>query len=133
MTLVDFRNEPFTNFADSANKEAMQVALAKVKSELDKEYPLVIGGEKIFTEKKIKSINPGNVEQVVGLQSSATRDLAEQAIQKAAETFKTWQFVDPAVRAGYLFKAAAVMRRRKFEFAAWMVYEVGKNLSLIHI
>lgn len=127
MTLVEFRNEPFTNFADPANKEAMQAAIAKVKSELGKEYPLVIGGEKIFTDKKIKSINPGNVDQIVGLQSSASRDLAEQAIQTAAETFKKWQFVDPAERAGYLFKAAAVMRRRKFEFAAWMIYEEGKN------
>ncbi|MCU6340088.1 aldehyde dehydrogenase family protein, partial [Enterobacter quasiroggenkampii] len=25
------------------------------------------------------------------------------------------------------FKAAAVMRRRKFDYAAWLVYEVGKN------
>ncbi|WP_018131576.1 L-glutamate gamma-semialdehyde dehydrogenase [Effusibacillus pohliae] len=125
--MIEFRNEPFTNFADPANKQAMQAALAKVKSELGKEYPLVIGGEKIFTEKKVKSINPGNLDEVVGIQSQADRNLAEKAIQVALETFKTWQYVDPETRAGYLFKAAAVMRRRKFEFAAWMVYEVGKN------
>lgn len=51
----------------------------------------------------------------------------EKAFAAANAAFATWQFVDPQVRAGYLFKAAAVMRRRKFEFAAWMVYESGKN------
>jgi 1-pyrroline-5-carboxylate dehydrogenase len=125
--MMEFRNEPFTNFNDPANKQAMQDALAKVKAELGKEYPLVIGGEKIFTEKKVKSINPGNIDEVVGIQSQADQELAEKAIQTALETFKTWQYTDPQARAGYLFKAAAEMRRRKFEFAAWMVYEVGKN------
>lgn len=125
--MIEFRNEPFTNFADPANKEAMLAALAKVKAELGKEYPLTIGGEKILTEKKVKSINPGNVDMVVGYQSQASRELAEKAIQTALETFKTWQFVDPQARAGYLFKAAAELRRRKFEFGAWMIYEAGKN------
>lgn len=125
--LIEFRNEPFTNFNDPANKEAMLAALAKVKSELGKDYPLVIGGEKVFTEKKVKSINPGKIDEVVGIQSQANQELAEKAIQTALETFKTWQYVDPQARAAYLFKAAAEMRRRKFEFAAWMVYEVGKN------
>lgn len=125
--MMEFRNEPFTNFNDPVNKQAMLDALAKVKAELGKEYPLVIGGEKIFTEKKVKSINPGNIDEVVGIQSQADQELAEKAIQIALETFKTWQYTDPQARAGYLFKAAAEMRRRKFEFAAWMIYEVGKN------
>jgi 1-pyrroline-5-carboxylate dehydrogenase len=127
--MIEFRNEPFTNFEDPANKQAMQAALAKVKSEFGQEYPLIIGGEKIFTERKEKSINPGNLDEIVGLQSQADKTLADQAIHVALETFKTWQYVDPQERAGYLFKAAAAMRRRKFEFAAWMVYEVGKNWS----
>lgn len=125
--VVEFKNEPFTNFNDETNKQAMLKALASVKEQLGKEYPLVIGGEKIVTDKKIKSINPGDLDQVVGYASSASRELAEQAMQVALETFETWKLVDPTVRAGYLFKAAAEMRRRKFEFEAWMVYEAGKN------
>ncbi|GIM44931.1 1-pyrroline-5-carboxylate dehydrogenase [Collibacillus ludicampi] len=125
--MIEFKNEPFTNFADPANRAAMEAALASVKEQLGKEYPLVIGGEKIFTEKKIKSINPGNVDQVVGLVSKADQKLAEKAMQVALETFETWKLVDPVTRAGYLFKAAAELRRRKFEFSAYLVYEVGKN------
>ncbi|WP_018131567.1 L-glutamate gamma-semialdehyde dehydrogenase [Effusibacillus pohliae] len=125
--MIEFRNEPFTDFADPANRQAMEAALAKVKAEFGKVYPLVIGREKMFTDKRDQSVNPGNLDEVVGIQSQADKKLVDQAIQVALETFKTWQHVDPHTRAGYLFKAAAVMRRRKFEFAAWIVYEAGKN------
>jgi 1-pyrroline-5-carboxylate dehydrogenase len=125
--MIAYKNEPFTNFLNPVNKEAMQAALAKVKSELGKEYPLVIGGEKISTEKKSQSINPGDVNQVVGVLSQASQELAEKAHLAAQEKFQTWKLVSPEARAAYLFKAAAAMRRRRLEFAAWMVYEVGKN------
>ncbi|WP_442604341.1 L-glutamate gamma-semialdehyde dehydrogenase [Paenibacillus sp. KN14-4R] len=105
----------------------MEVALRKVKGQLGQSYPLVIGGEKITTERLIKSINPGDTDQLVGTVSQADQALAEQAMTAATKTFETWRFVDAQARAGYLFKAAAVMRRRKFEFASWLVYEVGKN------
>jgi len=127
MGVYEFRNEAFLNFNDPANRESMTSALAKVKSELGREYPLVIGGEKIFTEKKSVSINPANVDEVVGTISQADKQLAETAMQAALVKFEEWKFVDPEIRADYLFKAAAEMRRRKFEFMAWMVYEVGKN------
>jgi 1-pyrroline-5-carboxylate dehydrogenase len=125
--MIVFKNETFTNFSEASNKEAMRLVLAKVKSELGKEYPLVINGEKIYTENKQKSINPGNVDQVVGVLSQANQELAEKAIQSASESFGTWRLTSPQTRAGYLFKAAAAMRRRRLEFAAWMVFEVGKN------
>lgn len=127
MGVYEFRNEAFLNFNDSKNREAITNALADVKSELGREYPLVIGGEKIFTEKKSVSINPANVDEVVGTISQADKDVAEMAMQTALAKFEEWKFVDPEIRADYLFKAAAEMRRRKFEFMSWMVYEVGKN------
>lgn len=125
--MLEFRNEALVNFQDPVNKEAMLAALAKVKGELGKDYPLVINGEKIFTEKKVESINPGNVDEVIGKMSQANREYAEKALVAAQEVFKTWQYVDPVERADYLFKAAAVLRRRKLEFSAWEVYEIGKN------
>ncbi|MFZ5627009.1 MAG: L-glutamate gamma-semialdehyde dehydrogenase [Bacillota bacterium] len=125
--LQEYRNEPFTDFSQPANREAMTRALALVESQLGQSYPLVIGKEKIMTEEKLVSINPGNKDQVVGYVAKANLELAEKAIKTAEETFSTWSQVDPAVRARYLFKAAAEMRRRKHEFSAWLVYEVGKN------
>ena len=42
---TEFRNEPFTDFSKEENAQAMRNALEKVKAELGREYPLVIGGE----------------------------------------------------------------------------------------
>jgi 1-pyrroline-5-carboxylate dehydrogenase len=47
--ITEFRNEPFTDFSVASNQEAMKHAIAKVKSQLGKTYPLVIGAEKIET------------------------------------------------------------------------------------
>jgi 1-pyrroline-5-carboxylate dehydrogenase len=122
-----FINEPFTNFALPENKLAMEAALKKVKAELGRDYPLSIGGEKIMTEDKIISINPGNVDEVIGRVSKASQELAEMAMQSALTTFEAWKRVPARERAEYLFKAAALMRERKHEFAALMVLEAGKN------
>jgi 1-pyrroline-5-carboxylate dehydrogenase len=53
--------------------------------------------------------------------------MASKAIEVAAETFLSWSRRDPHERAEYLFAAAEVIRRRRCEFSAWMVYEVGKS------
>lgn len=125
--LVDFRPEPFTDFKDEANKKAFEEALKKVESELGKEYPLIINGERITTDAKITSINPSKKDQVIGYASKANQELAEKAIQAAAAKFEEWKKVPAEHRARYLWKAAAIMRRRKHEFSAWLVHEAGKS------
>jgi 1-pyrroline-5-carboxylate dehydrogenase len=124
---IEFKNEPFTNFSLPENKKAFQDALAKVESELGREYDLIIGGERIKTEKKSRSINPSNKDQVIGIVSQADQALAEKAIQVAASTFESWKAVPAQARSRYLYKAAAIMRRRKHEFSAWLVKEAGKS------
>lgn len=124
---TEFRNEPFTDFSNEENAAAMSAAIGKVKSELGKEYPLVIGGERITTEKKLESINPANKTEVVGRFQKATAELANKAIETANETFKTWKNVPAKDRAEILFKVAAILRERKHEFSAWMIHEVSKS------
>ncbi|MBI3004659.1 MAG: L-glutamate gamma-semialdehyde dehydrogenase [Ignavibacteriales bacterium] len=122
-----FKNEPLTDFSKPANRKAMEVALAKVKSLFSKEYPIVIGGEEIRTADKLKSYNPSKPSEVVGTFQKADASLATKAVETAADAFQRWQHVDPKKRADYLFKAAKIMRKRKHEFSAVMVYEVGKT------
>ncbi|MFC4810315.1 L-glutamate gamma-semialdehyde dehydrogenase [Paenibacillus sp. GCM10023250] len=122
-----YANEPFTDFGKPENVEAMKEAIAKIKSDLGRNYPLNVGGQKIETEAKMTSINPGNVDEVIGYVSKADRDIAERAMQVALETFETWKKVLPRERAEYLFKAAQLMRERKHEFSALMLLESGKN------
>lgn len=124
---IPFVNEPFTPFAVQANQEAFEDALRQVEAELGQEYPIIIGGQKITSSRTLTSVNPAAKNQVVGTIHQADRELAEKAIQTAAETFQTWKHTEPNERARYLYKAGAIMRRRKHEFSAWMVYEAGKT------
>ena len=124
---TEFRNEPFTDFTNEANASAMRAALAKVKGELGREYPLVIGGERIKTDAKLESINPANRSEVVGRFQKATKELATRAVEAAYEAFKTWKQTTAEERADLLFRVAGILRERKHEFSAWMVYEVGKT------
>src|SRR5690242_6856826 len=124
---TDFRNEPFTDFTKEENAQAMRNALDKVGAELGREYPLVIGGERITTESKLESINPANRTQVVGRFNKATKELANRAVEAAAEAFKTWRNTRAEQRAELLFRVAEIMRERRHELSAWMIYEVAKT------
>src|SRR5260370_18320016 len=124
---TEFRNEPLTDFTREENAQAMRAALEKVKSELGHEYPLVIGGQRITDEHKLQSINPANRTQVVGEFQKANKELANRAVETAYETFQTWRRVPAEERAQLLFRVAGVMRARKHELSAWMVYEVAKT------
>jgi 1-pyrroline-5-carboxylate dehydrogenase len=123
----EFKNEPFTDFTDPANINAMEKALEKVRASLGREYPLIVGGDRITTDSKIKSIDPSDPDQIIGVVSKATREIAEKALQIGYETFESWRFTPAEERADYLFKAAKIVRERKFEFSAWMCYETGKS------
>src|SRR5438309_7830120 len=124
---TEFRNEPFTDFSKEENAQAMRAALERVKIELGREYPLVIGGERIETAAKLDSINPANRTQVVGRFHKATKELANKAVESAYDTFQTWRSVPADERAQLLFRVADLMRARKHEFSAWMIHEVAKT------
>ncbi len=125
--LSEFQVCELTDFSIPENKKAMEEAIKMVEKELGKEYPLIIGGEKIGTEEKFTSINPSKKDQVVGVFSKGTKELVDKAVKTADEAFESWKRVDPVTRARYLFDAASVLRRRRFEYAAWQVFETGKN------
>jgi 1-pyrroline-5-carboxylate dehydrogenase len=124
---TEFRNEPLTDFSKEENEQAMRAALDQVKRELGRDYPLVIGGERIKTGETLESINPANRTQVVGKFHKATKELANQAVETAHKTFQTWRNAPAEERAKLLFRVADLMRQRKHELSAWMVYEVAKT------
>lgn len=124
---AEFRNEPFTDFTKEENAQAMRAALEKVKGQLGREYPLVIGGERIATGSMLDSFNPANRTQLIGRFNKATKELAGQAVEKAAEAFHNWKHAPVADRTALLFRVAEILRERKHEFSAWMIYEVAKT------
>ena len=124
--LTAVRNEPFTDFSKEENRALYRAGLEKVRSRLGETYPLRIGGSPVLTDKRITSLNPGNPSEVVGSLASAGVAEADRAIAAALEAFKEWAAWSPEARARVIVKAAAIMRRRKYEFSALMTLEVGK-------
>jgi 1-pyrroline-5-carboxylate dehydrogenase len=122
-----FRNEPFTDFSHSENAHKMRQALERVGDLLGHEYELVIGGERLRTSAKIESHNPAKPKQVVGIHQKAGAEHVESAMKAALTAFDSWSKVPVALRASLLLRAAEIIRERKFEFCAWLTYEVGKN------
>ena len=122
-----FANEPFVNFKSPENTRAMKEALDLVGGQLGREYHLVIGGERVTTEGKIKSLNPARPAQVVGVHQKAGAEHAEEAMAGALKACESWSRVSTEMRVSLLLGAAEIIRARKFEFCAWLTYEVGKN------
>lgn len=126
-SVTPFVNEAFVDFTTAENKRAMEVALGEVASRLGREYDLIIGGRHLRTKGKIVSTNPARPSQVVGIHQKAGAEHVEEAMEAAQTAFLSWRKTSAADRAGLLFRAAELIRGRKFEFCAWLTYEVGKN------
>ena len=124
---IEFRNEPLNDFSKEENAAAMRAAIEKVRTKLGKEYPLVIGGERIKTGDTLDSINPANRTEIIGKFHKATKELASRAVDTAYQTFQSWRHVPANERAKLLLRVAALMRERKHELSAWMIYEVAKT------
>ncbi len=125
--VAEFRNEPLTDFTKPENRKAQEEALAEARSRLGREYPLLIGGKEVKAPATFKSTNPARKDEVIGVFQKADEKLAVRALENGWEVFESWKRTTPEHRAGIAFKAAAIMRRRKFEVNAWMILEAGKS------
>ena len=127
ISLPPFRNEPFTDFSNAANQRAMREALDRIRVEMGRTYDLIIGGRDVQTPSTFHSINPANPSEIVGIHYAAGAREAGQAVEAAELAFTTWGKTSAADRAALLLRAASLLRRRRLEFCAWLVFEVGKN------
>jgi len=124
---TEFTNEPSVDFTTAENRAAMEAALKTVASQFGREYPMYINGQEVKATEKIKSTNPSHPSQVIGIVQSASAEQAKQAIESAHAYFDTWKRVPAEKRADSLFKAASIIRQRKFETSALICFEVGKS------
>ncbi len=117
----------YVDFSQPEHRAAFEAALAKVRGELGREYPNVIGGERVKGDGTFDSINPSRPGELLGRFQVGSKEQATQAIEVAFKTFASWSRVPAAERAAYLIEAARRMKERRHVFSAWMVLEVGKS------
>ena len=122
-----FVNEPPVNFRNEENARKMRSAIEKVRGQLGREYDLIIGGKRVKTGEKIKSLNPARPSQIVGVHQKAGREHVEPAMNAALKAFESWSRTSIEERASLVFRVGDLLRQRKFEFMAWLVFEVSKN------
>src|SRR6266700_6546926 len=122
-----FVNEPLTDFTKEENARKMRSAIEKVRGQLGCEYDLIIGGKRVKTSDKIRSINPAAPSQGVGVHQTAGKEHVDPAVHAALKAFANWSRTSVEERASLLFRVADVMRERKLEYMAWLVFEVSKN------
>ena len=128
MQLPEFRNEPPSDFrGNPEHARRMKDALDQVGSELGRDYDLVIGGKRIKTQDKLISYCPENQDLIIGTASKGDAALADRAIRTADEVFKAWSRVPLEQRVEFVLKIAKILREKKFQFSAWLVFEVGKT------
>jgi 1-pyrroline-5-carboxylate dehydrogenase len=127
MTVEPFRNQPVETFATPEAQAAMRHALREVRARFGGHYPLIIGGARVDTPRRLVSTNPSNPSEVVGTTAQAGAAEAEAALEAAWKAFPSWSALSQEARSRALLKAAAILKERRREFEAWMVYEIGKN------
>jgi RHH-type proline utilization regulon transcriptional repressor/proline dehydrogenase/delta 1-pyrroline-5-carboxylate dehydrogenase len=121
-----YRNSPLVNFAYKDSQDKMQSALREVRKRFGEKYPLVIGGEKVWTDELTPSVNPSAPEEIVGYGSEAGIPEAERAVKAARAAFGKWSRTPFEERARLLERAADILERRRYELSAVEVFEVGK-------
>ncbi|HVW11355.1 MAG TPA: L-glutamate gamma-semialdehyde dehydrogenase [Bryobacteraceae bacterium] len=127
MSLPPFRNEPYSDFSLPENAAKMRAALERVRGQLAREYPLIIAGERITTPDKLISVNPARPAEIVGVHSKATAELAARAVETAHANFPHWSRTPAGKRVETLLRTASLIRGRKYDFNAWLIFEAGKT------
>jgi RHH-type proline utilization regulon transcriptional repressor/proline dehydrogenase/delta 1-pyrroline-5-carboxylate dehydrogenase len=122
-----FRNEPAADFTRKEVRDAFPRAIAEVRKQTGRTYPLFIGGKDVATPETLPSVNPANPDEVIGRICQAGKQEVGDAIAAARKAFPAWRDTPSAQRAEYLLKAAAILRRRIYELSAWQILEVGKQ------
>ena len=126
LVLPEFVNEPIADFSRKEVRAAMESALETVSEELGGEYPIVIGGKAMHARPMIISRNPSHKQQIIGRIASASADDVVLAIETARRAFPAWSRTEVQYRAEYVELMGKEMRERRYELAAWQVYECGK-------
>src|SRR5260370_38055905 len=116
-----FVTEPFYDFRNEENARRMRAAIAKVRGQLGHEYELIIGGKRVKTTDKIKSLNPSQPSEIVGVHQKAGKEHVEPAMKAALKAFESWSRTTVEERSSLVFRVGHLPLQRKLECTAWRV------------
>ena len=120
-----FANEPFTDFAQPREEQAIRAAIGGARAALGRSYESFFTAGKAALE-RVVSVNPANPGEVIGVHYGSPAEV-DEAVRRAERAFSEWSRSELATRTGLLRRTAAKLRESKHTFSAWLVLEAGKN------
>jgi 1-pyrroline-5-carboxylate dehydrogenase len=116
-----------TERAEGQFHDRYERALEQVRKEFGRKYPMIIGGKEVRTPSTAAQTSPMDTRLVLGHLPVGSASHAKQAIAAAKKAFESWGLSSYKERVRVCRSAADIMAQRKFELAAWISYENGKN------
>jgi 1-pyrroline-5-carboxylate dehydrogenase len=102
-------------------------AIEVTKANLGKEYPMLIGGKKVYADEKFEDVSPIDRNMILGVFQKGTEKHAHDALAAARAAFPMWSGMKWQERVALIRKAADLLDQRIYELGAAMALEVGKN------
>ncbi|WP_231187720.1 aldehyde dehydrogenase family protein [Haladaptatus sp. DYF46] len=132
MQARDFDNElTFHGYNQNDNveefHEAYEEAVETVKAELGGNHHLWIDGERVDTDDHFDVVSPGNLNVTIGEFTAGSSEDVDAAVSAANTVTSEWEASDVDTRVDIFRTAVDIMRDRKFELAATISLENGKN------
>jgi RHH-type transcriptional regulator, proline utilization regulon repressor / proline dehydrogenase / delta 1-pyrroline-5-carboxylate dehydrogenase len=121
-----FANEPLTDFSHAPARGAMREAIGRVRAQLGRGFSYTLSSGVRPSGPELLSRNPSRPDQVVGRLPSCSAGDVEFALASAKHNASSWSSTTPDRRAEIFVNAAALMRRRRCDLAAWEIFETGK-------
>jgi len=107
--------------------QAFDEALARVRGELGRTYPMLIDGQERAGAETFEVRAPADRGLLIGrFQKGTARDVAD-AVAAAEAAFPSWSGRPYHERVAILRRAAELIRDSKFRLAALLILEAGKN------
>ena len=116
-----------TNNTVNEFDEKFDKAFEEVKTDLGKEYPIIINGEEIFLDNKFDVKSPSDTRIIVAKFPLATKEDTINAINAANDAFFEWSSVPYKQRSQIFKDCADLFSKQKFVLAAIMSFENGKT------
>ncbi|WP_255492706.1 aldehyde dehydrogenase family protein [Candidatus Nitrosotalea sp. TS] len=102
-------------------------AIAEIKKDFGKNYPMIIGGKEIFSNNQFQVHSPADKNLVLANFPLASKEDTLHAIETAKEAFHKWSLTPYQKRSQIFREVADVFAQNKFNLAAILSFENGKN------
>lgn len=132
INLIEFENEFTWGKAVSQNQTdefelKFNSAVDSVQNQFGKNYPNFINGEEFYSNEELEVRCPSDTKILLAKFPKLNETKTKEAITSAKNAFPKWSNVPYLERAKILRDVANLFSKKKFEFAAWLSFENGKN------